>query len=72
MSVAVEVFEVASGVFLVVGAYTNWCLVREDEAITLVDAAWPKSLDRLAPLAAGTILPGHGSAMQMPIAVAVD
>jgi hypothetical protein len=35
----VEVSEAAPGVFLVIGAHTNWCLVREGDAVTLVDAA---------------------------------
>jgi glyoxylase-like metal-dependent hydrolase (beta-lactamase superfamily II) len=42
-----EVSEVASGVFLVVGSRTNWVLVREGEAVTLVDAAWPKDYPRV-------------------------
>lgn len=40
--------------FLVIGAHTNWSLLREGDAVTLVDAAWPKdyelvveSLDRI-------------------------
>jgi glyoxylase-like metal-dependent hydrolase (beta-lactamase superfamily II) len=52
---SVEVSEAAPGVFLAIGAHTNWCLVRERDAFTLVDAAWPKdygfvveSLDRIA------------------------
>jgi len=42
MVVPVEVVEAAPGVFLVEGPRTNWCLVRDGDAITLVDAAWPK------------------------------
>ena len=38
----VEVVEAASGLYLVVGPRTNWCLIREGDAITLVDAAWPR------------------------------
>jgi glyoxylase-like metal-dependent hydrolase (beta-lactamase superfamily II) len=50
----VEVSEAAPGVFLVIGAHTNWCLVRDGDAVTLVDAGWPRdygfvveSLDRI-------------------------
>lgn len=42
-----EVSEVASGVFLVTGSRTNWVLVREGDAVTLVDAAWPKDYPRV-------------------------
>ena len=49
-----EVLESAPGVFLVIGARTNWYLVRDGGAVTLVDAAWPQdyalvveSLDRI-------------------------
>lgn len=49
-----DVSESVSGVFLVIGARTNWYLIREGESVTLVDAAWPKdyplvveSLDRI-------------------------
>jgi glyoxylase-like metal-dependent hydrolase (beta-lactamase superfamily II) len=38
----IEVVEVASDVFLVMGPRTNWCLMRDGDAVTLVDAAWPK------------------------------
>lgn len=38
----VNVVEAASDVFLVMGPRTNWCLVREGDAVTLIDAAWPK------------------------------
>lgn len=38
----VEVQEVGSGVFFVIGPITNWILIRRGEAITLVDAAWPR------------------------------
>lgn len=37
-----RVIEAGSGLYLVVGPRTNWCLIREGDAITLVDAAWPK------------------------------
>jgi glyoxylase-like metal-dependent hydrolase (beta-lactamase superfamily II) len=40
--VTIDVTEAASGVFLVIGPRTNWCLIREGDAVTLVDAAWPK------------------------------
>ncbi|MEN8113017.1 MAG: MBL fold metallo-hydrolase [Actinomycetota bacterium] len=38
----VEVVHAASDVFLVIGPRTNWCLIRDGDAVTLVDAAWPK------------------------------
>ena len=38
----VEIVEAAPDVFLVVGPQTNWCLIRSGDAVTLVDAAWPK------------------------------
>lgn len=38
----IEVIHAASDVFLVIGPRTNWCLLRDGDAITLVDAAWPK------------------------------
>ncbi len=38
----IAVVEAAPDLFLVVGPETNWCLIREGDAITLVDAAWPK------------------------------
>lgn len=37
-----DVVEAGSGLFLVVGPRTNWCLIRDGDAITLVDAAWPR------------------------------
>jgi len=40
MKASVE--EVSEGLYLVIGPRTNWCLVREDDSVTLVDAAWPK------------------------------
>jgi glyoxylase-like metal-dependent hydrolase (beta-lactamase superfamily II) len=40
--VRIDVVEAASDVFLVMGPRTNWCLMRDGDAITLVDAAWPK------------------------------
>jgi glyoxylase-like metal-dependent hydrolase (beta-lactamase superfamily II) len=40
--VNIAVVEASSDVFLVVGPETNWCLIRDGDAITLVDAAWPK------------------------------
>ena len=53
----VEVVEVASDVFLVVGPRTNWCLIRDGDAITLIDAAWPKDypvvVDSLRQIGAG-------------------
>lgn len=36
------VTEVSKDVFLVIGRGTNWCLVREQGAVTLIDAGWPK------------------------------
>lgn len=38
----INVVEAASDVFFVMGPRTNWCLVREGSAVTLIDAAWPK------------------------------
>lgn len=38
----VDVVEAASDVFLAMGPRTNWCLMRDGNAVTLVDAAWPK------------------------------
>lgn len=38
------VSEVASGVFHVEGPSTNWQLLVEGDAVTLVDAAWPRDL----------------------------
>jgi len=38
----VDVVEAAPDVFLVMGPRANWCLMRDEDAITLVDAAWPK------------------------------
>ncbi len=38
------VSEVASGVFHVEGPGTNWQLVVEGDAVTLVDAAWPRDV----------------------------
>ena len=53
----VEVIEVAPDVFLVVGPRTNWCLIRDGDAITLIDAAWPKDypavVDSLHQIGAG-------------------
>ena len=37
-----KVVEAGSGLYLVVGRHTNWCLIRDGKAITLVDAAWPR------------------------------
>ena len=53
----VQVVEVAPDVFLVVGPRTNWCLIRDGDAITLIDAAWPKDypvvVDSLRQIGAG-------------------
>ena len=53
----VEVVEAASDVFLVVGPRTNWCLIRDGGAITLIDAAWPRDypavVDSLRQIGAG-------------------
>lgn len=38
----IRVLEAGPGLFLVMGLRTNWCLIREGDAITLVDAAWPR------------------------------
>lgn len=50
----VRVIDAGGGVHLVVGPRTNWCLIRAGDAVTLIDAAWPKdyalvvdSLDRI-------------------------
>ncbi len=40
-----ELTEVGAGLYFVVGRQTNWCLVRKDNAVTLVDAAWPKDYE---------------------------
>ncbi|MEN8234650.1 MAG: MBL fold metallo-hydrolase [Actinomycetota bacterium] len=40
---SIEVIHAADDVFLVIGPRTNWCLLREGDALTLVDAAWPKN-----------------------------
>lgn len=37
-----NVVEVASDVFFATGPRTNWCLMRNEDAVTLIDAAWPK------------------------------
>lgn len=37
-----QVAEIGSGLFFVIGPRTNWCLIEENGAITLVDAAWPR------------------------------
>ncbi|MGB5187451.1 MAG: MBL fold metallo-hydrolase [Acidimicrobiia bacterium] len=42
MEMQVEIVEAAPDVFLVIGPRTNWCLIRSGEAVTLIDAAWPK------------------------------
>ncbi len=41
---AVVVSEPAPGVFLAQGIRSNWCVIRDGDAITLVDAAWPRDL----------------------------
>ena len=41
-SMSINVVEAASNVYLVIGPRTNWCLMRDGTAITLIDAAWPK------------------------------
>lgn len=41
----VDVIEAAPDTFLVSGAKTNWCLLRDGDAVTLVDAGWPKDFD---------------------------
>ena len=38
----VDVVEVARDVFLAMGPRTNWCLMRDGNTVTLIDAAWPK------------------------------
>lgn len=43
----VEVTQVGAGLYFVVGPRTNWCLIREDSEVTLVDAAWPKDYERV-------------------------
>lgn len=43
-----SVTEVAAGLYHVIGPRTNWCLVREGQAITLVDAAWPRDFGLVA------------------------
>ena len=40
--------EVADGVFQVEGPGTNWQLLVEGDAVTLVDAAWPRDLRLVA------------------------
>lgn len=42
---AIVVVEAAPGLHFVTGPRTNWCLVRDGDSITLVDAAWPKDYD---------------------------
>jgi glyoxylase-like metal-dependent hydrolase (beta-lactamase superfamily II) len=53
----VQVVEAAPDVFLAVGSRTNWCLIRDGDAITLIDAAWPKDypavVDSLHQIGAG-------------------
>ncbi len=60
----VQVVEVAPDVFSVVGPRTNWCLIRDGDAITLIDAAWPKDypvvVDSLRRIGAG---PGQADAV---------
>lgn len=36
-----RVVQAARGLYLVCGTKTNWCLIREGDSVTLVDAAWP-------------------------------
>jgi glyoxylase-like metal-dependent hydrolase (beta-lactamase superfamily II) len=36
-----KVVQAAPGLYLVSGTKTNWCLIREGDSVTLVDAAWP-------------------------------
>ncbi|MET8829286.1 MBL fold metallo-hydrolase [Streptomyces sp. NPDC004610] len=43
----VEVRQVADGVHLVHGARTNWVIVREGDALTLVDTGYPADRERL-------------------------
>jgi len=38
----IDVVEAADDVFLAIGPRTNWCLMRDGSAVTLIDAAWPK------------------------------
>ena len=38
----INIVEAASDVSSVVGPRTNWCLMRDGNAVTLIDAAWPK------------------------------
>ena len=38
------VSEVATGVFHVEGPGTNWQLLVDGDAVTLVDAAWPRDV----------------------------
>jgi glyoxylase-like metal-dependent hydrolase (beta-lactamase superfamily II) len=42
-----RVSEVAPDVFFVRGRGTNWCLVRDQGAVVLVDAGWPKDTGRI-------------------------
>lgn len=44
---SVGVTRAADNVFLVTGPRTNWCLLRDGEAVTLIDAAWPKNHSRV-------------------------
>jgi glyoxylase-like metal-dependent hydrolase (beta-lactamase superfamily II) len=40
----IDVTEVHRDVFFVQGRVANWCLVRDQAGVTLIDAAWPKDL----------------------------
>jgi glyoxylase-like metal-dependent hydrolase (beta-lactamase superfamily II) len=42
-----DISEVADGVFLVRGSQVNWYLVREGQAVTLVDSGYPADTDRV-------------------------
>lgn len=44
----VDITEAAPEVFIVSGARTNWCLIRDGQAVTLIDAAWPKDYHLVA------------------------
>ncbi|GLU48790.1 MBL fold metallo-hydrolase [Nocardiopsis ansamitocini] len=59
-----DITEAGAGVFLVRGSDTNWVLVTEGEAVTLVDTGYPGDRDRLlASLAAIGRRPGDVAAI---------